>query len=112
MFLEKVVIMASPVQRLSETHLSGEDTLFLDTRATLDAEFSNLLVAADVFDPITDWPHIETLKLKELDPGSPIVRAKVNELVHISRAEALAYCSDLRRFKESLQGAFPALAEG
>ena len=64
-------------------------------------------MTADVYDPLTDWLDIEPLRLKELAPGSPIVDAKVNQLVHLSRADALIGCSDFRRFKDTLQRAFP-----
>ncbi len=110
--LEEALSLASAIDVISETHLSGEDILFADTRTILDAEVSNLLVTADAFDPITDWLHIERLKSKEFDSGSPIVRAKVDKLVYISRAEALIGSSDLRKFKEALQAAFPELTEG
>jgi hypothetical protein len=45
--------------------------------------------------------------VKELAPGSPIVDAKANQIVLISRAEALVFSSDLRKFKDALQQAFP-----
>ncbi len=41
-----------------------------------------------------------------------MVDSKVNEILQMSRAEALIGSSDLQKFKEALQGAFPALAEG
>lgn len=73
------------------------------------AEISNLRTTADVYDPLMDWLEIEPLKLKELAPRSPIVHAKVDSIIHLSRAEALAGCSDLRKFKDALQRAFPEL---
>jgi hypothetical protein len=53
------------------------------------------------------WLEIEPLKLNESDPDSPKVHAKVDEIVHVSRAEALVGCSDLRKFKDARQLAFP-----
>jgi hypothetical protein len=73
----------------------------------LNAEVSNLRTTAYVYDPITDWLEIEPLVLKEVAPGSPIVHAKANQIVLISRADALFFSSDLRKFKEALQRAFP-----
>jgi hypothetical protein len=97
---------------ISETYLGGEDILFPDTRAMLNAEVSNLRTTADVYDPLTDWLDIEPLKLKEPAVGSPIVDAKANQIVLISRAEALITCSDLRKFKDALQRAFPDYSLG
>jgi hypothetical protein len=85
--------------------------LFPDTRAMLNAEVSNLRTTADVYDPLTDWLDIEPLKFKESAPGSPIVDAKANQSVHISRADALVFSSDLRKFKDALQRAFPEFSE-
>ena len=109
--LEETVLMASAIDVISETYLGGEDILFPDMRAILDAEVSNLRTTADVYDPLTGWLDIEPLKSKELDPGSPIVDAKANQIVLISRAEALVSCSDLRKFKDALQRAFPEFSE-
>jgi hypothetical protein len=77
----------------------------------LNAEVSNLRTTADVYDPLTDWLDIEPLKFKESAPGSPIVDAKANQIVHISRADALVFSSDLRKFKDALQRAFPEFSE-
>jgi hypothetical protein len=73
----------------------------------LDTEVSTLRTTADVYDPLTDWLEIEPLILKEVASGSPIVHAKANQIVHLSRAEALVSSSDLRKFKDALQRAFP-----
>jgi hypothetical protein len=105
--LEETLIMASAIDVISETYLGGEDMLFPDTRAMLNAEVSNLRTTADVYDPLTDWLDIEPLKFKEPAPGSPIVDAKANQIVLISRADALVFSSDLRKFKDALQQAFP-----
>lgn len=105
--LEEALIMASAIDVISETHLGGEDILFPDTRATFDAEVANLRTTADVYDPLTDWLETEPLKLKEQAPGSPIVQAKVDSTIHLSRAEALVGCSDLQKFKDALHRAFP-----
>ena len=110
--LEETLIMASAIDVISETCLGGEDVLFPDTRATLDAEVSNLRTTADVYDPLTDWLEIESLTLKELAPGSPIVDAKAKQIVLISRADALVTSSDLRKFKDALHKAWPELGEG
>jgi hypothetical protein len=109
--LEETELMASAIDAISETYLGCEDILFPDTRATFDAEVSNLRMTADVYDPLTDWLDIEPLKLKELAPGSPIVDAKANQIVLISRADALVTCSDLRKFKDALHKAWPELGE-
>ena len=109
---EETLLMASAIDVISETYLGGEDILFPDTRAMLNAEVSNLRTTADVYDPLTDWLDIEPLKLKEPAPGSPIVHAKADHVVHLSRAEALIGCSDLRKFKDALQRAFPELVDG
>ncbi len=51
-------IMASAIDVISETYLGGEDILFPDTRAVLNAEVSNLRTTADVYDPLTTHvPH-------------------------------------------------------
>lgn len=105
-------LMASAIDVISETYLGGEDILFHDIRATLDAEISNLRTTADVYDPLTDWLDIEPMKPRELAPGSPIFDAKANQIAQISRAEALVGSSDLRKFKDALQRAFPELVEG
>jgi hypothetical protein len=101
--LEETVLMASAIDVISGTYLGGEDILFPDTRAMLNAEVSNLRTTADVYDPLTDWLDIEPLKFKQPTPGSPIVGAKVDHVIHLSRAEALVGCSDLRKFKDALQ---------
>jgi hypothetical protein len=100
---EETLLMASAIDEISETYLGGEDMLFPDTRAMLNAEVSNLRTTADVYDPLTDWLDIEPLKFKQPTPGSPIVGAKVDHVIHLSRAEALVGCSDLRKFKDALQ---------
>jgi hypothetical protein len=105
--LEETLIMASAIDVISETYLGGEDILFPDTRAMLNAEVSNLRTTADVYDPLTDWLDIEPLKFREPAPGSPMVDAKANQIVLISRADALVFSSDLRKFKDALQQAFP-----
>lgn len=109
--LEETVLMASAIEVISETYLGSEDILFPDTRAMLNAEVSNLRTTAGLYDPLTDWLEIEPLILKEVAPGSPIVHAKANQIVLISRAEALVCCSDLRKFKDALQRAFPEFSE-
>lgn len=91
---------------ISEPYLGGEDILFPDSRATLDAEVSNLCMTADVFDPLTDWLHIKPLTLNELVPDSSIVHARVDRVIHLARANALVCCSDLRKFKDSLEQVF------
>jgi hypothetical protein len=107
LLLEETELMASAIDVISETYLGGEDILFSDIRATLDAEVSNLRTTADVFDPLADWLHIKPLTLNGLGPDSSIVHAKIDSVVHLSRAEALIGCSDLRKFKDALQRAFP-----
>jgi hypothetical protein len=92
---------------ISETYLYGEDLLFSDICATLDTEVSSLRTTADIFDPLTYWLQIEPLTLKELARDSPIVQAKIDSVVHLARVNALAGCSDLRKFKDALQRAFP-----
>jgi hypothetical protein len=72
-----------------------------------NAEVSNLRTTAYVYDPLTDWLEIEPLILKEGAPGSPIVDAKANQIVLISRADASVFSSDLRKFKDALHRAFP-----
>jgi len=105
--LAETVLMASAIDVISGTYLGGDDILFSDSRAALNAEVSNLRATADVFDPLTDWLHIEPLTLNELVPDSSIVHAKVDSVLHMARAEALIGCSDLRKFKDALQRAFP-----
>ena len=89
LLLEETVLMASAIDVISETYLGGEDILFPDTRAMLNAEVSNLRTTADVYDPLTDWLEIEPLILKEVAPGSPIVHAKANQIVLLSRGPRL-----------------------
>jgi hypothetical protein len=110
--LQETELLAAAIDVISGIYLGGEDILFSDTRASLDTEVSNLRATADVFDPLTDWLHIEPLTLKELVPESSIVHAKANQIVNLSRAEALVGCSDLRKFKDALQRAWPELGEG
>ena len=107
LLLEETLSLAAAVDEISETYLGGEDILFSDIRATLDAEVSCLNATAELFDPLTDWLHIEPLTLNRLTPCSPIVHARVDHVIHLSRAEALVSCSDLRKFKDALQRAFP-----
>jgi hypothetical protein len=110
--LEETGLMAAAIDVISETTLGGEDILFSDTRDILETEVSNLRTTADIFDPLTDWLQIEPLKLKELALGSPIVHAKVDQIVNESRAEALVSSIDLRKFKDALQKAWPDLGKG
>lgn len=105
--LAETVLMASAIDVISGTYLGGEDILFSDTRAMLDAEVSNLRDTADVFDPLTEWLNIRPLTLNGLVPDSSCVDAKVDSVVHQSRAQALIGCSDLRKFKDALEKAFP-----
>ncbi len=107
LLLEETELMTTAIDVISETYLGGEDILFPDTRALLNAEVSNLRATADVYDPLTDWLEIEPLILKEVVPGSPIVDARANQIVLISRADALVFSSDVRKFKDALQQAFP-----
>jgi hypothetical protein len=109
--LEEAVLMASAIEVISETHLGGEDILFPDMRAIFVAEVSDLRTTADVYNPLTDWLQIESLKSKELAPGSSIVHAQVDQIVNVSKAEALVRSSDLRKFKEALQCAFPEFSK-
>jgi hypothetical protein len=105
--LQETELLAVAIDVISETYLGGEDILFSDTRASLDTEVSNLRMTADVYDPLTDWLDIEPLIFKEPAPDSPTVDAKAKQIVLISRAEALVTCSDVRKFKDALQRAFP-----
>ena len=108
--LEETLLTASAIDLISETYLGGEDILFSDTRDILETEVSNLRTTAEVYDLLTDWLDIEPLTLKELARYSPIVHAKVDSVIHLSRAEALVGCSDLRKFKDALQRAFPGFS--
>ncbi len=110
--LEETLSLASAIHVISETHLGGEDILFADTRAALEVESANLRVTADMCGHLAAWLNGEPIAVDGFTSGHPMVDAKVNEIVHISRAEALASCSDLRKFKEALQEAFPELVEG
>lgn len=105
--LEETELMASAIDVISETYLGDEDILFSDIRDILDGEVTNLRTTADVYAPLTYWLKIEPLTLKGLAPDSPIVHAKVDSIIQLSRAEALVGCSDLRKFKDALQRAFP-----
>jgi hypothetical protein len=84
--LEERLIMASAIEVISKTHVGGEDILFSDMRATLDAEVSNLRTTADIFDPLTHWLQTEPLTMRELTAGHPKVDAKASQIVNISRA--------------------------
>lgn len=46
--LEEALSLASAIDVISKTHFGGEDILFADTCAILDAEPANLRVTADV----------------------------------------------------------------
>ncbi len=109
---DEALSLASAIHAISETHLGGEDILFADTRAALEVESANLRVTADMCGHLAAWLNGEPIAVDGFTSGHPMVDAKVNEIVHISRAEALASCSDLRKFKEALQEAFPELVEG
>lgn len=103
--------MASAIGVISETYLDGEDILFADTRATLDAEVSALRVTAEICDALAEWLGLEPINVYGLTPGHPMVDAKANQIVQISRAEALVSSSDLRKFKDALHKAWPGIAE-
>jgi hypothetical protein len=105
--LEETELIAAAIVVISETYLRGEDILFSDTRATLDAEVCHLRTTADIFDPLTYWLKIEPLTLNKQASDSPIVQAKVDSVVNLARANALVGCSDLRKFKDALERAFP-----
>jgi hypothetical protein len=64
--LEETALMASAIDVISETYLGGEDILFSDIRATLDAEMSCLNATAELFDPLAAWLHLEPLTLNRL----------------------------------------------
>ena len=102
LLLEETELKAIAIDVISKTYIGGEDILFSDMRASLDAELFNLRTTADIFDPLTHWLQVEPLTTRELTPGHPKVDAKANQIVHISRAEALLACSDLRKFKDAL----------
>ncbi len=102
----------SAIGVISETQFGGEDILFADTRAVLEAETANLQVTTEICRHLAVWLNAEPIVADEFTPGHPMVDAKAQEIVRISRAEALVSSSDLRRFKEALQAASPALEEG
>lgn len=105
--LQETELLAAAIDVISGIYLGGEDILFSDMRLSLDTEVSKLRTTADIYDPLTDWLDIEPLLFKEPAPDSPTVDAKAKQIVLISQAEALVTCSDVRKFKDALQRAFP-----
>lgn len=110
--LEEAELTEAAIEVLSKTYLGGEDILFADTRAALDAEMSGLRVTSQIYETLAEWLDLEPIMVGSFDPGHPMVDAKVNQIVHVSRAEALVCSSDRRKFIDALQRAFPVLVEG
>ena len=110
--LDQALSLASAVDDISEAYLDGEDILFTDTRAILDAEISNLRKTADVFEPLAAWLNLEPITAEGFTTDHPKVVAKVVELTELSRAQALVQSSDRRQFIEALHRAVPELVAG
>jgi len=111
-FLEEAALLACAIDVISESCLGGEDILFTDTRGILDAEMSGLRATAEICGPLAEWLDLEPIAAEGLTPGHPMVAAKANQIVNISRAKALCGSGDLRKFNDAFQRAFPNLIEG
>lgn len=108
--LDETELMAAAIGAISETYLGGEDILFSDIRNILNGEVSNLRTTADVFDPLTYWFQIERPTLRGFAPDPPLLQAKVDSIINFARANALIGCSDIRKFKDAFQRAFPEVS--
>ncbi len=109
--LEESLSLAAAIDEVSETYLGGEDILFPDSRAALDAETSDLRKTADVFGPLAEWLKVEPITVDGFIPGH-LVDAKASQLVNFARAGALSRGGTRRQFIDALQQAWPELAEG
>jgi hypothetical protein len=110
--LEEAELTEAAIEVLSKTYLGGEDILFPDSRAILDAETSNLRVTAEIYELLAKWLDLEPIAIEAFTLDHLMVDAKANQILYISRAEALACSSDRRKFLDALQRAFPELVEG
>jgi hypothetical protein len=108
--IDEALSLASAIEEISDVYLDGEDVLFADTRATVNAETANLRKTADIFRPLVAWLNVEPITVEGFGPGHPVVDAKANQFVEFSRAQALIGKSDHRRFMDALHRACPELA--
>jgi hypothetical protein len=110
--LEETLSLAAAIDEISAAYLGGEDILFADARATIESETSKLCRTAEIYGSLAKWLNLEPIAVECFTAGHPMVDAKVNELVHLSRAEALIFCSDRLKFRDALRRACPKLMEG
>ncbi len=87
--LEEELSLAAAIIEISKTYLDGEDVLFPDSRAALDAEISKLRETAVICNALANWLDAEPVAVECLTSGHQMVDAKVRYLVNIARAEAL-----------------------
>jgi hypothetical protein len=107
--LEESLSLAAAIDKVAETYLAGEDILFPDSRAVLNAETSDLRKTADVFGPLAEWLKVEPITVEGFTPDHPMVDAKATQLVNFSRAGALSRSGTRKQFIDALQRAWPEL---
>src|ERR1035437_5014463 len=109
--LEEALSIAAAIDEISETYLGGEDILFADSRGTIDAETSRLRKTAEIYGSLAEWLNLEPITVECFTPGHPMVDAKANQLIHLSRAQALICRGDRRKSIDALRRVLK-LAEG
>ena len=106
-FFAESQFLAAAINEISDAYLGGEDLLFVDTRAELDTETSNLRKTADTFGPLVAWLNVEPITVEGFTTGHPMVDAKAAELADYSHAHALARGGTLGEFLSALQKVSP-----
>jgi hypothetical protein len=110
--LEEALSIAAAIDEISETYLGGEDILFADSRGTIDAETSTLRKTAEIYGSLAEWLNLEPITIECFTPGHPMVDTKADQLVHLSRAQALMCRDDRRKSIDALRRVCPKLVEG
>ena len=101
--LEEALSLAGAIDVITENYLDGQDGLFADTRAELEAETGNLRKVASTYWPLAAWLNVEPITVEGFAPGHPKVDAKAAELANYSIAHALACGGTLGEFLAALQ---------
>lgn len=109
--LAEALSLVAAIREISEAYLGGEDLLFVDTRAELETEVSNLRKTAEIFGPLATWLDVEPITAEDLTLEHPMVDANAAQLVNFSQADALASRGTRQQFIDALQQLCPELVE-
>jgi len=108
---EEALSLLAAIEEISRTYLEGEDILFDDSRGAMDTATANLRETADMCSAIAQWLSLEaaTFAVEAFSSQHPMVKAKVEQLVNVSRVEALPSTATRGQLIEALNCAWPDL---